>query len=163
MLIPPDASAVLLCSPTPAELILSTLVNMCASTGCGWIVHLLHRSHGNPYPSATDTQGFYFCRMSELNAVIQHRAHLVGQEVRHRYCPLTQKLVQHCKFFFRKHKFDFCICIPNFRTFCIRMTFETTGLIVLWCFQPLSYVWLQNVFRCDTWMISCKPLVFKVQ
>ncbi len=63
----------------------SILVNACASTGCGCFSYLLRRSSGDLEPSAADTQGFYFCRMMEHNAGIQHRADRAEQEVRHRY------------------------------------------------------------------------------
>ncbi len=63
----------------------SILVNACASTGCGCVAFLLRLSSGDPEPSAADTQGFYFCSMTEHNTAIQHSADRAGQEVRHRY------------------------------------------------------------------------------
>ncbi len=67
------------------SLYVSILVGVCASSGCGCVAFLLCRSSSDLEPSSADTQGFYFSRMTEHNAAIQHRADRVGQEVRHRY------------------------------------------------------------------------------
>ena len=57
---------------------------MCISTDCITSAFRLSPSSGSSQPSGGDTQSFYFCRMPESSAAIQHKADSAGQEVEHR-------------------------------------------------------------------------------
>lgn len=84
-LIPPDASPVRLRSDPAAEPIRFNY-NQCLyfhqlRNGCGPAADLLRR----PLLAAADTQSFYFCRMPDHGAAIQHTADRAGQEVEHKH------------------------------------------------------------------------------